>query len=263
MKKSEWIWTVLLAVIMIAAVCVSRAGAQIPNPNDVSRYGLATGDFWGPSRNIRCRNAMLNGWHNPGEMPSSCVALMTTVPQYAQYNNQPGGFFNRGGRNMNYGLGGGYYNNNGRWWASVAAQGIQTVGDVIVSSQNNGTIREVERGRNRLEQQRIDGDQEIARRREDRAGRILGMKERQQDYELKQLEGRYTAKQVGSISQPSETNRTLYNNSSCEISVYRNGRLKFTLPSQESILIPNLTYEWESDGCDVQVGEITISSPRR
>jgi len=132
-----------------------------------------------------------------------------------------------------------------------------------MSSQNNGTIREVERGRNRLEQQRIDGDQEIVRRQQDRADRRLSMEERRQDHEFKQLEGSYVSKQLGPVSQPQETNRTLYNNSSCEISVYRNARLKFTLPSQESILIPNLTYEWESDGCDVQVGEITVSSPRR
>jgi len=258
MRKNNWIWIVMLVIIMVAGVCVYNADAQIVNPRDVLGYGLATGDFWGPSRDSRCQKALLNGWHNPGEMPSSCVALMTT----ARYNQ--GGFFNRGGYNMNYGRrGGGYYDIGGRWWPSVAAQGIQTVGDVIMSSQNNGTIREVERGRNRLEQQRIDGDQEIARRQENRADRRLSMEEKQQDHELKQLEGRYTAKQVGTVSQPSETSRTLHNNSSCEISVYRNGRLKFTLPSQESILIPNLTYEWESDGCDVQVGEITVSSPRR
>ncbi len=260
--KRNMVLTVSLMALLGLFVSEMPAQAQV-SPREVL-HAMQYGDIWGPSRYQRCQAALRNGWHNPGEMPSSCVAVMTTVPRFArQYNNRPGGFFNRGGYNMNYGRRGGYYDNSGRWWPSVVARGIQTAGDVIMSSQNNGTIREVERGRNRLEQQRIDGDQEIARRQENRADRRLGMEERRQDHELKQLEGRYTAKQVGSISQPSETNRTLYNNSSCEISVYRNGRLKFTLPSQESILIPNFTYEWESDGCDVQVGEITISSPRR
>jgi hypothetical protein len=244
--------TILLSIVgLLFAAGAEIAAAQSVHTQDVLDSTLVFGDPWGPARYQRCQAALRHGWGNA----SSCDGFMT-VPRYARaYNNRRGGFFNRGGRNMNYGRGG--------RWPSVAAQGIQTVGDVIMSSQNNGTIREVERGRNRLEQQRIDGDQEIARRQEDRADRRLGMEERQQDYELKQLEGHYTAKQVGSISQPSETNRTLYNNSSCEISVYRNGRLKFTLPPQESILIPNLTYEWEADGCNVQVGEITISSPRR
>ncbi len=251
---------ILLSIVgLLFAAGAEIADAQIVNPNDVLSYGSATGDFWGLSRDIRCQKALLYGWHNPGQLPSSCVALMTTVPRFAQYNNQLGGFFNRDGFNMNYGRGG--------RWPSVAAQGIQTIGDVIMNGRNNGTIREVERDRNRLEQQRIDGDQEIARQRltgdQEIARRRLSMEERRQDYELKQLEGHYTSKQMGPVSQPLETNRTLHNDSSCAISVYRNNQLEFILLPKKSILISGDRYSWESDGCDVQAGEITVLPSRR
>lgn len=250
----------LSLVGLLFAIGAEVATAQSVHPQDVLRSTLRYGDPWGPARYQRCQAALRHGWGNA----SSCGAV--EVPRHARsYNQRRGGFFGRGNRggysNSGYGYDrgygyGGYYDDSGRWWAPVAATGIQVGGTIVMTKMNNNTAERMEGQRNRLEDKRVNNKHEIDLRHEDRTDAKLQV-------ELNQLNGEYVPREVGSISQPQETTRTLYNGSSCEIAVYRNGRLKFTLPPEESILIPNFTYEWEADGCDVQVGEITISSARR
>jgi len=262
MKKNAWIKIVVLAVIMIAAVCVSRAGAQIPNPNDVLRYGSATGDYWGESRNIRCRNAMLYEWLNPGErMPSSCVALMTTVPRYAQYNNQPGGFFNRQGGLF---AGGGNVfqsscigNDCGSDWEYVAGTVAREGFGYLRERSQQETIRQGQDHTADLTHREIDldmtkeaNDYSIRSGQERRTDQRLVLELERGRVELEQFKnGRYVSKPLG----PRKP-RTVYNRSDCQLNVFYNDQLASVLPPNGSVLIFDGQYRLESTSeCHVTV----------
>ncbi len=186
----------LSLVGLLLTIGAGIANAQSVHPQDVLRSTLRHGDPFGPGRYQRCQAALRNGWGNA----SSCGVMV--VPRYARgYNQRRGGFFGRGSYD-GY-RDGGYYDSNGRWWAPVVGEGIRTVGDVVMNGQNNNTIRQVEGQRVRLDDKRIDNQHEIDLRHEDRADRGSNRADARLQVELEQLrDGRYVAREVGTVSQP-------------------------------------------------------------
>ena len=118
---------ILLSIVgLLFAAGAEIADAQIVRSQDVLSYGSATGDFWGLSRSPRCQKALLYGWHNPGQPPPSCVALVTTLPNQGGFLNHQGGGLIIGGGNV---FQGGYGNNWGYIAGTAAQAGFGYLGE--------------------------------------------------------------------------------------------------------------------------------------
>jgi len=242
---------ILLSIVgLLFAAGAEVATAQSVHPQDVLDSTLAFGDPWGPARSVRCQAALLHGWHNPGEMPSSCVALMTSSVRYERpYNNRlnQGGFFNRQ-RGLFVGNRGVYQsscigNNCGSDWEYVAGTIAQAGFSYMGHRSGQETIRQGQDHTAELEHRRIDldmtkeaNDYTIRSGREERTNRRLDLEIKWGEAELEQFkDGRYDAKEVGWIPQEQVTEqrrlRVLYNNSPCQVALFHNGRI-------DSILYP-------------------------
>jgi len=173
-------------------------------------------------------------------------------------------------------LGGyGYYGDqygNGHIAAIAVGQVANVVGQIVTNNSNNSTVVKVAEIQAQLENKRIDDGREMGLLRfyaTDRKETEL------REFRMKLEDGRrYTPRKVGAVSQsasaqvqPRKIGRTLHNRSSCEVKIFQNGQLVFTLfPHTPPVPILDDEYSWETNECSIQVddqGDKIVISPGR
>jgi hypothetical protein len=239
MKRS-----MILSILVVGLFLAINADAQIRPTDVVDDISSGYHPFY-RARIVRQEAAARHGW---GRNDYAYSDFDRNVPMprtlYRQRNRRGGGFFDRGYRGGYYG--GGYYDSNGRWWAPVAGQAAETVGNIWMNKTNNNTTRQVAGQQARLEEKRIDNEHELALRHETR-----------EDTKLRLQVERQSATPQISQGQPQVAEQvyggTLQNRTSCEVKAFRGNQLAFVLMPNGAVPLDD--YDLETEGCSIQTIE--------